>query len=58
MYVGVNRILIKTEDYLEIFARFKRKENIESVEKILANTGLETFERSQLGLFPYRFFCE
>ena len=43
------RIMIKTEDYLDVFARFKRKENVGSVEKILAEAPLERFERSQLG---------
>ncbi|PGH13076.1 hypothetical protein AJ79_03913 [Helicocarpus griseus UAMH5409] len=42
--------LIKTQDYLELFARFKEKENIEAVERLLsAHTELELFERSQLG---------
>ena len=42
--------LIKTQDYLDIFARFKQKENIEAVERMLAgHTELELFERSQLG---------
>ncbi len=48
-----NRTLIKTQDYLEIFARFKEKENIEAVERLLsAHTELELFERSQLGNLP------
>ncbi|KAK2741748.1 RNA polymerase B [Myotisia sp. PD_48] len=42
--------LLKTQDYLEVFARFKEKENIEAVERLLsAHTELEFFERSQLG---------
>ncbi|KAI5310756.1 RNA polymerase B, partial [Ascosphaera atra] len=42
--------LIKTQDYLEVFARFKEKENIEAVERLLsAHPELELFERSQLG---------
>ncbi|OAX78992.1 hypothetical protein ACJ72_06696 [Emergomyces africanus] len=42
--------LVKTQDYLELFARFKEKENIEAVERLLsAHTELELFERSQLG---------
>lgn len=42
--------LIKTQDYLDVFARFKQKENIEAVERMLAShTELESFERSQLG---------
>ena len=43
------RITIKTEDYLDVFARFKRKENVAMVEKILGDAPLERFERSQLG---------
>ncbi|KAF2460139.1 hypothetical protein BDY21DRAFT_281199 [Lineolata rhizophorae] len=42
--------LIKIQDYLDVFARFKQKENIEAVERLLATTGsLDPFERSQLG---------
>ena len=42
--------LIKTQDYLDVFARFKQKENIEAVERMLASrVELELFERSQLG---------
>jgi len=45
------RTLIKTQDYLDVFARFKQKENIEAVERMLAtHDELEYFERSQLGL--------
>ncbi|KAI9838646.1 MAG: hypothetical protein M1819_004960 [Sarea resinae] len=42
--------LIKMQDYLDIFARFKQKENIEAVERMLTtHTELEPFEKSQLG---------
>ncbi len=45
------RTLIKTQDYLDVFARFKQKENIEAVERMLTSkTELELFERSQLGM--------
>lgn len=45
--------MIKTQDYLDVFARFKQKENIEAVERMLASHDeLELFERSQLGTFP------
>ena len=45
------RTLIKTQDYLDVFARFKQKENIEAVEQMLAShLELELFERSQLGI--------
>ncbi|KAI9722713.1 MAG: hypothetical protein M1812_001644 [Candelaria pacifica] len=39
-----------TQQYLDTFARFKQKENIEAVERMLAaQTNFESFERSQLG---------
>ncbi|KAI4172845.1 MAG: hypothetical protein LQ348_006680 [Seirophora lacunosa] len=42
--------LTKTQDYLEVFARFKQKENIEAVDRMLsAKPEFELFERSQLG---------
>lgn len=45
------RTLIKTQDYLDVFARFKLKNNIEAVERLLtSHTELELFERSQLGM--------
>ncbi|MCJ1388096.1 RNA polymerase B [Xylographa bjoerkii] len=43
--------LVKTLDYLDVFARFKQKENIEAVERMLVgHDELELFERSQLGM--------
>ena len=43
-------VLQKTQEYLDVFARFKQKENIEAVEQLLASrTDLDLFERSQLG---------
>ncbi|KAI4101297.1 MAG: hypothetical protein L6R36_004463 [Xanthoria steineri] len=48
--VNETETLIKTQDYLEVFARFKQTENIEAVERVLgAKTELELFEKSQLG---------
>jgi len=48
--VEPTEVLIKTQDYLDVFARFKQKENIEAVERMLAaHDELELFERSQLG---------
>ena len=45
------RTLIKTTDYLDVFARFKQKENIEAVERVLATRAeLDLFERAQLGM--------
>lgn len=52
--VGGCRTLIKTQDYLDVFARFKQKENIEAVERMLTSkTELELFERSQLGKITF-----
>ena len=49
-----HRTLIKTQDYLDVFARFKQKENIEAVERMLTSrTELELFERSQLGMLAF-----
>ena len=52
-------IFDKTSVYLDIFARFKAKENIEAVEQMLASrTELVYFERSQLGIHPLTLaFC-
>lgn len=45
------RMLLKTTDYLDHFARFKRKENVEAVERLLsAHKELAKFERAQLGM--------
>jgi RNA polymerase Rpb4 len=47
-----NRMLSKTRDYLDHFARFKRKENVEAVERLLsAHKELAKFERAQLGSY-------
>ncbi|EKD20959.1 uncharacterized protein L3040_004579 [Drepanopeziza brunnea f. sp. 'multigermtubi'] len=48
--VNETELLIKTTDYLDHFARFKRKENVEAVERLLsAHKELAKFERAQLG---------
>ena len=48
--VNETETLIKTQDYLDVFARFKQKENIEAVERMLSSkVELQYFERSQLG---------
>jgi len=45
-----SRVLTKTKDYLEVFARFKKKENVSAVERLLnTETNLVPFEKSQLG---------
>ncbi len=44
---------MKTTEYLDHFARFKRKENVEAVERLLsAHKELAKFERAQLGTSP------
>ena len=49
-----HRTLIKTQDYLDVFARFKNTENITAVERVLgAHPQLEPFEKSQLGMIPH-----
>ncbi|KAI9743489.1 MAG: RNA polymerase B [Claussenomyces sp. TS43310] len=48
--VNDTEMLVKTIDYLDHFARFKRKENVEAVERLLsAHQELAKFERAQLG---------
>jgi len=48
--VNETEILTKTVDYLDAFARFKQKENVEAVERLLgAHTELTKFERAALG---------
>lgn len=50
-FLRENRILNKTLDYLDAFARFKRKENVEAVERLLsAKKELTKFERAQIGM--------
>ncbi|KAF3928277.1 hypothetical protein AA313_de0208609 [Arthrobotrys entomopaga] len=48
--IGETEVLIKTKDYLDQFARFKKKENVSAVERLLQmEQGLASFEKSQLG---------
>jgi len=48
--VPESETLLKTQEYLELFARFKQQEHVTAVEQLLASrTELERFERSQLG---------
>lgn len=43
-------VLTKTREYLDIFSRFKQRESIQAVERILSQqSGLAAFEKSQLG---------
>ncbi|CAJ2513317.1 Uu.00g014360.m01.CDS01 [Anthostomella pinea] len=45
-----SRMLTKTVDYLDAFSRFKKKENVEAVERLLsAHKEFHKFERAQLG---------
>lgn len=40
-------------DYLDNFARFQKKENVEAVERLLsAHKEFHKFERAQLGTLP------
>jgi hypothetical protein len=53
-------MLVKTMDYLDHFARFKRKENVEAVERLLsAHQELAKFERAQLGIYhpSFSIYC-
>jgi hypothetical protein len=46
------RMLTKTVGYLDSFSRFKKKENVEAVERLLgAHKEFHKFERAQLGMF-------
>ncbi|KAI1214067.1 RNA polymerase Rpb4 [Annulohypoxylon truncatum] len=48
--VNETDMLIKTIDYLDTFARFKKKESVEAVERLLSSyPKLHKFERAQLG---------
>jgi DNA-directed RNA polymerase II subunit RPB4 len=48
----MGRILNTTREYLDTFARFKKKENVEAVERLLsAHKELSKFERAQIGRF-------
>ncbi|TGZ79676.1 hypothetical protein EX30DRAFT_359472 [Ascodesmis nigricans] len=45
-----NDIVKKTQDYLEVFSRFKQQETAQAVERILVGqSDLSSFERAQLG---------
>lgn len=47
-------MLTKTIDYLDAFSRFKKKENVEAVERLLsAHKEFHKFERAQLGKPSY-----
>lgn len=46
-----SEILSQTIDYLDAFARFKQKENVEAVERLLSSHKmLNKFERAQIGM--------
>lgn len=46
-------MLTQTLNYLDAFSRFRQKENVEAVERLLsAHKQLAKFERAQIGLHP------
>ncbi|KAI1322017.1 HRDC-like protein [Xylariaceae sp. FL0255] len=48
--INETEMLSKTVDYLDAFSRFKKKENVEAVERLLsAHKEFHKFERAQLG---------
>ncbi|KAI8959937.1 HRDC-like protein [Daldinia sp. FL1419] len=48
--INETEMLTKTIDYLDTFARFKKKENVEAVERLLSShKEFHKFERAQLG---------
>lgn len=50
------RMLNQTLNYLDHFARFTQKENVEAVERLLsAHKDLAKFERAQLGSSPSQY---
>ncbi|ORY60144.1 HRDC-like protein [Pseudomassariella vexata] len=50
--VNETEMLTKTVDYLDAFSRFKKKEHVEAVERLLsAHKEFHKFERAQLGMF-------
>jgi len=45
-----NDVISKTQSYLDVFSRFKQREGVQAVEKMLMNQkDLQAFERAQLG---------
>lgn len=53
-----SEILTQTMDYLDAFARFKQKENVEAVERLLSShKQLNKFERAQIGMRQLRALC-
>lgn len=54
MRISHNRMLSQTLNYLDTFARFTQKENVEAVERLLsAHKNLHKFERAQLGTWNF-----
>jgi len=48
--LGESETLLKTQEYLELFARFKQQEHVQAVEQLLTSRQeLDRFEKSQLG---------
>lgn len=49
--INAGETFIKTQEYLESFARFKETNTTQAVERVLsAHPEFESFERSQLGM--------
>ena len=50
-FYASGRMLTQTQNYLDAFARFRQKENVEAVERLLsAHKQLAKFERAQIGI--------
>jgi len=53
---GDSETLVKVQEYLELFARYKEQEHVGALEQLLnGRPELEKFERSQLGQSCYSF---
>lgn len=51
-------MLTQTLNYLDAFSRFRQKENVEAVERLLsAHKQLAKFERAQIGSFLFPFIA-
>jgi len=54
-----NVMLLQTLDYLDSFSRFKKKEHVEMVERLLSQRKeLTKFERAQIGIFPLSYLID
>lgn len=46
--------LLKVQEYLEMFSRYKEQEPVQTLEQLFNQTNLDKFERSQLGMLCSR----